>query len=303
MINLPTIKQLRYFSALEDHGHFGHAAAACFVSQSAFSVAIRELESIVGVQLVDRTNKQVTITPVGHQVASQARLVVRDVELLLELARKSTGTLRGPLTIGVIPTIAPFLLPKILPAIRTQYPELQTYIREGKTDGIYADLMAGKLDVCIVALPYELRNAAVMPLFRDRFFLACQEHTKLIDPENFTINCVTANTLLLLEDGHCMRDHALEACKVQKTEAINQFAASSLFTLLEMVEADLGITFVPEMAIGSALLSQTKIKTWPLREGSYREIGLAWRKATARADEFAALGELIRNASGYDSVS
>ena len=303
MKKLPTIKQLRYFNALEEHGHFGHAAEACFVSQSAFSVAIREFESLVGVQLVERTNKRVTVTPVGHQVANQSRLVIRDIELLLELAREHAGTLSGPLTVGVIPTIAPFLLPKVLPPIRDKYPELKIYIREGKTDDIYAALMAGKLDLCIVALPYDLHNAEVLPLFRDRFYLACNRDTTLINPEKFSVNRVTANTLLLLEDGHCMRDHAMAACKVQKTAAVNQFAASSLFTLLEMVESDLGVTFVPEMAIGSALLKQANIETRPLADKSYREIGLAWRRGSARGDEFTALGTLITQVVDQKAVS
>lgn len=303
MEKLPTIKQLRYFTALEEHGHFGRAAAACFVSQSAFSVAIRELETLLGVQLVDRSNKQVTVTPIGHDIASQARLVIRDAKMLLDLASDNAGTLTGALTIGVIPTIAPFLLPKVLPTLRNRYPELQAYIREGKTADLYAELMNGKIDLCVLALPYDLANATVMPLFRDRFFLACHEHTKLIDPEHFSINRVTANVLLLLEDGHCMRDHALEACKVKNTAAINQFAASSLFTLLEMVDGDLGVTFVPEMSVGSALLSDTHIKTWPLREGSYRDIALAWRKTTARAEEFTALGQLIRDSAGQKPLS
>ena len=303
MKNLPTIKQLRYFNALEEHGHFGHAAEACFVSQSAFSVAIREFESLVGVQLVERTNKRVTVTPIGHQVANQSRLVIRDLELLLEIARENAGMLRGPLTVGVIPTIAPFLLPKVLPIIRQKYPELKIYIREAKTDHIYSDLMDGKLDLCIVALPYDLHSAEIMPLFRDRFFLACNRDTQLIDPENFSVNRVTASTLLLLEDGHCMREHAMAACKVKKTAVVNQFAASSLFTLLEMVESDLGVTFVPEMAIDSALIKQANISTRPLADRSYREIGLAWRRGSARGDEFAALGELITETVGQAAVN
>ena len=303
MKNLPTIKQLRYFNALEEHGHFGQAAAACFVSQSAFSVAIREFESLVGAQLVERTNKRVTVTPVGHQVANQSRLVIRDIELLLEIARENAGSLCGPLTVGVIPTIAPFLLPKALPVIRESYPELKMYIREGQTADIFASLMGGKLDLCILALPYDLPNADILPLFRDRFFLAYNRDTKLIDPDKFSINRVTANTLLLLEDGHCMRDHAMAACKVQKTAAINQFAASSLFTLLEMVESDLGVTFVPEMAIESALIKQANIETQALADRSYREIGLAWRRGSARGDEFSALGELITQAVGQTPVS
>jgi len=297
MVRIPTVKQLKYFVALEQSGHFGRAADACFVSQSAFSVAIRELESTLAVQLVERTTKRVAITPVGRKVADQARLVLLDIQQLVQLAGSNREPLTGPLNLGVIPTIAPFLLPKILPRIHRQYPQLRVYIREAKTEEIHADLLTGGLDVILIALPYPLRNVEVTTLFKDRFLLAARRGTKLVDPEKFVVNRITANSVLLLEDGHCLRDHALEACRVRNLEAVNQFAASSLFTLLEMVDSDLGVTFIPEMAVGSALLKQTRIETWPLPQNSYREIGLAWRKSTARAQEFGLLAELIRTAA------
>lgn len=293
MSQLPTVKQLRYFAALEQHGHFGKAAAACYVSPSAFSVGIRELETVLGTQLVDRTNRQVVVNAVGREVAAHARLCLGDLEQLVELARQGRKPLSGALRIGVIPTIAPFLLPRILPPIRRRYPELEAFIREGMTDKVCAELMQGELDLLIIALPYELRNVEVMPLFRDRFLLAYRRNTQLIDPEHFAVNRVTAETVLLLEDGHCLRDHALAACRLRSLEAVNRFAASSLFTLLEMVDSDLGITFVPEMAIGSALLNQTRIQTQPMDRNSYREIGLVWRKGSGRAEDYRALGKLI----------
>lgn len=293
MAKLPTVKQLRYFVALEHHGHFGKAAAACFVSQSAFSVGIRELETLLDTQLVDRTNRQVVITATGRDVAAQARLCLRDLEQLVELAGQGRKPLSGPLRIGVIPTIAPFLLPRILPPIRRRYPALEAYIREAMTDQVYSELMQGELDVLIIALPYDLRNVEVMRLFKDRFLLAYRRDTRLIDPEHFSVNRATAESVLLLEDGHCLRDHALAACRLRNLEPVNRFAASSLFTLLEMVDSDLGVTFVPEMAVGSALLTRTRIETRPMDRNSYREIGLVWRKGSARAEEFGALGKLI----------
>ncbi len=291
---LPTVKQLRYFVALAQHGHFGQAAAACFVSQSAFSVAIRELETLLGAPLVDRTNRQVTLTALGQQAAIQARLCLQDIERLVELTSAEQEPLSGRLTLGVIPTVAPFLLPEMLPVVRRQYPALRLYIRERKTDVLHAELLEGRLDLMLLALPYELRQVEIMPLFRDHFFLAYREGTQLIDPDAFSVNQVSAECVLLLEDGHCLRDHALAACQLRRQEVVHRFAASSLFTLLEMVDSDLGITFVPEMAVGSVMLRQTDIKTQPLDPGSYREIGLAWRKGAARAVEFQALGELIR---------
>jgi LysR family hydrogen peroxide-inducible transcriptional activator len=294
---LPTTKQLRYFVALERLGHFGRAADACFISQSAFSVAIRELETVLGTQLVDRTNKQVTVTPTGRRIADQARLCLGDLQQLVDMAGESRKSLSGILTLGVIPTIAPFLLPKFLPQIRREYPDLKVYIHEGKTEEIYSRLMDGQLDLILIALPYPLRSVETMLLFKDRFLLACRDKTELIDPAHFTINRVTADSVLLLEDGHCLRDHALEACHIRNLDAVNRFAASSLFTLIEMVDNDLGITFLPELAANSTLVSRTRIKTYPMAKKSYRKIALGWRKGTARSDEFRTLGTLIKNQS------
>jgi LysR family hydrogen peroxide-inducible transcriptional activator len=293
---LPSVRQLRYFAALEELGHFGKAAERCFVSQSAFSVAIRELEELLGVRLVERTNRRVTITPEGREIAVQARLVLRDLEGLVDLARERSRPLAGPLRLGVIPTIAPFLLPAALPAIRRRYPELQLYIREGLTGPLVDELHHGTLDLVLLALPHELPNVEVMPLFRDRFLLAAREGTKLVDPKRFSLHQLAPESILLLEEGHCMREHALSACRLRNRAKVSRFSASSLHTLLEMVDGDLGITFVPEIAARSGLLRHTRVRTWPLRDDGFREIALAWRRSSARAQEFRQLGELVRDA-------
>lgn len=294
-MNLPTLKQLRYFVALSEHQHFGRAAAACFVSQSAFSVAIRDLESLLSARLVDRTNKNVTITAHGQEVAGKARRCLREVEELVEMAGEEGEPLSGKLRLGVIPTIAPFLLPRLLPPLRKQYPQLQLYLHEDLTQRLYEKLMAGELDVLLIALPYDLAQTEQLPLFKDPFRLAARKGTQLLDPENYQPSKLAAESVLLLEDGHCLRDHAISACKLRKPEQLSRFSASSPLTLVEMVDADLGITFLPEMAVGSPLLKSTRIKTWPLRDRSYREIGLVWRRGTARSDAFKLLGEFIRN--------
>jgi len=289
------MRQLRYFAALELAGHFGRAADACFVSQSAFSVAIRELETTLGVQLVDRTTKQVAITPVGREIAAQARLVLRDTEQLVQIAGQMQKPLTGRLTLGVIPTIAPFLLPRILPQVRKRYPELQLLIREGQTESIVAELADGRLDMVLLALPYPLRNVETVMLFRDRFLLACHRNTKLVDPEHFAVNRVNAESVLLLEDGHCMRDHALAACRVNNFDVVNRFAASSLLTLIEMVEADLGVTFVPEIAITAGLLKGSVVEARPLTADSpARELALVWRRSFRRENDLAALATYMR---------
>jgi LysR family hydrogen peroxide-inducible transcriptional activator len=291
---LPTVRQLRYFAALEQLGHFGRAADACCVSQSAFSVAIRDLEQLLGVRLVERTRRKVALTPEGRDVAAQARICLRELERLVDLARERGRPLSGPLRLGAIPTIAPFLLPAALPKIRRRFPDLQLYIREGLTDALLEELLDGTLDLVLLALPHPTRHVVTMPLFRDRFLLACREGTRLVDPGHFAVNKLPAESVLLLEEGHCLREHALSACRLRDRTRLARFSATSLHTLLEMVDGDLGVTFVPELAIGSGLLRHTRIRTWPLKDDSHRVVALAWRESSARGDEYRQLGEFLR---------
>jgi len=293
-MKLPTIKQLRYFVALEKHKHFGNAAKACFVSQSAFSVAIKELESQLGAQLVDRTNKSVTITRTGREIASHARLCLRDIEHLTELAHSNQSPLTGRLNLGIIPTIAPFMLPELLPSIRQDYPDLKLYLREDTTRALHTLLLEGELDLILIALPYKLSNVEIMPLFKDQFFLACHENSQLITPDDYSLENLPKESVILLEDGHCLRDHALSACKIRNQDTVSRFAASSLLTLVNMVDSDIGITYLTQMAQNSSLLMNTNIKTYPLDKNSFREIGLAWRKGSAREEEFTMLAELLK---------
>jgi len=294
-MRLPSTKQLQYFAALVETGHFGRAAEASFVSQSAFSNAIKELETVLDTQLVDRTNRQVTITAVGRQVGTQARLALRDIEALVELAAGERQPLTGELRLGVIPSIAPFVLPTALPRLRREYPQLKLYLAEDQTQRIYERLMDGELDLLLLALPWEMRGTEVLGLYKDRFCLASRKGTSRVDPENYSFNRLDADSVLLLEDGHCLRDHALSACKVHNSQKVRRFAASSLLTLVEMVDADLGITFLPQMAAGSALLRNTRVEMHPLGERSYRKIGLAWRKGSNRIEEFKLLGDFFRH--------
>jgi len=294
-MRLPTIKQLRYFITLCKEQHFGRAAERCFVSQSAFSNAIQELESILDTQLVDRTNRSVTITSNGQDVATQARLVIRDVESLMEIAQGDSKPLSGELRLGVIPTIAPFVLPAVLPKIRKAFPDLELLLIEDQTERIYERLMTGELDLLLLALPWDMQGVEQQVLYRDEFCLACRQGTDRVDPENYRFNRLDSDSVLLLEDGHCLRDHALAACKIRNTEKIRRFGASSLLTLIEMIDADLGISFLPEMARGSSLLRNTRVRLHPLNDKSYRNIGMAWRKGSRRVDEFHLLGEFVRD--------
>lgn len=297
-MQLPSTKQLQYFVALAEAEHFGRAAEAVHVSQSAFSNAIKELEIRLDTQLVDRTNRRVTITATGQQIATQARLCLRDVESLVEMAAGQKQPMTGSLRLGVIPTIAPFLLPRALPKLRRQFPSLRLYLIEDQTHRIYKRLMDGELDVLLLALPWEMRGVDTEVLFNDRFCLASREGTSKVDPDNYRFNRLDADSVLLLEEGHCLRDHALEACKIRNTQKVQPFAASSLLTLVEMVDADLGITFLPEMARDSTLLKNTRVRMYPLGENSHRKISLAWRKGSGRVDEFEILGKFFR---GFDA--
>lgn len=295
MASLPTIKQLRYLVELEKHQHFGHAAEACFVSQSAFSVAIRELESNLNVKLVDRTNRSITFTAIGRQITAQARLCLFDLEGLMDIANEQRDPLSGDLRLGAIPTIAPFMLPKILPGIRKSFPKLDLYLREEQTESLYEELTNGSLDVILIALPYELKNIQTMPLFEDRFLLATHKKSRLLDnPKDFRVNRLRPGEILLLEEGHCLRDHVLSAMKLKSQDRLNRFSATSLHTLVQMVDSDLGISFIPEMAKGSTLLKNTQVSLHEMSKSYVRQIALAWRASSARGEEFTQLGKLMQ---------
>ena len=291
----PTIKQLRYYLALNEEGHFGRAAERCFVSQSAFSNAIQELENTLDAELVDRTNRSVTITAKGQDVAVHARLVLQDVDALVEVAQGNAEPLCGELRLGVIPTIAPFVLPGALPKLRRAYPSLELLLIEDQTQRIYERLMAGELDVLLLALPWEMRGTDSEVLYKDPFCLAYRHGTDRVNPDNYRFSRLNEDSVLLLEDGHCLRDHALAACKIRNTRKVRRFGASSLLTLIEMVDADLGISFLPAMARGSSLLKNTRVRLRQLDDNSHRDIGLAWRRGSRRVDEFRLLGKFLRD--------
>ncbi len=292
---LPTVKQLRFLIALDDYRHFSRAAKACFISQSAFSIAIKELETKLQLQLVDRTNRSVTFTEKGLAIIDQARICISGMETLVSIASSHHAPLSGKLSLGVIPTIAPFLLPTILPEIESRFPELQLYLREEKSQLVYEQLMNGKLDLILIALPYEMKGVETLSLYKDPFLFACRKKSRwtetLHSPAN--INSLPVESVLLLDDGHCLRDHALQACRLNKSEQISRFGATSLQTLLQMVASDIGVTFIPSMAKDSIILNSSNIELHTMPTESYREIGLAWRKGSARENEFRLLGSLL----------
>ena len=293
MAKLPTVKQLRYLVALDKHLHFGRAAAACFVTQSAFSIAIKELEASLGVSLAERTQRRVVMTSTGRLIAHRARLTLFDLEGIVDIAKAMQEPLSGVLKMGVISTVAPFLLPKILPHIRRRFPKLDIYLKEGQTENIHRLLLAGELDVLLLALPYELTHTETISMFDDPFKLAYKKGTSLIDPHSFSLDRLDEGSILLLGEGHCLRKHILRVCNVWHADKLNRFSANSLHSLIQMVAADLGVTFVPQMAVDGGLLRNTGIQVGDLRDGCYREIGLAWRKSSVRKPEFKLLADTI----------
>lgn len=310
MINTPTLRQWRYLVALAEIRHFGKAAEACFVTQSTLSAGIQELETQLGAALVDRTKRKVVLTPLGEELAGRARELLREAEEMVLLARAAAAPLSGPLRLGVIPTISPFLLPRVLPVLRRRFPELKLFLREDLTHRLVDQLQAGKLDLLLLALPFEGGALDAMPLFGDEFLVACRSDHALARRNAVKLDDLAEAPLLLLEDGHCLREHALAACRLPPSPRRDGFAATSLHTLVQMVDSGLGVTLLPQLALDAGILRGTDLVTRPLQAGkggeASRQIGLAWRRGTQRAKEFTLFGEALVAAmkqSGEDGRS
>lgn len=292
---LPTLKQLQYLVALRDHGHFGKAADACFVTQSTLSAGLRELESLIGITLVERTRRVVRFTPLGSRIADKAVRVLREAEELGAMARAAGKPLSGELRMGVIPTIAPFLLPHILPKLRADWPDLKLYLREETTPSACESLARGQLDCVLLALPYACGEVDSVDLFEDGLLLAEPEGpggTTMIAPRD-----IDPSQLLLLEDGHCLKDHALAACNRPELRAEATMLGTSLHTLVQMVDNGLGVTLLPQMAIDAGILNGTHVVARPLdTPNAIRRIALAWRRSSPREKEFQLLAEALKAA-------
>ena len=291
---LPTLKQLQYLVALHEHGHFGRAADSCFVSQSTLSAGLRELESLLGVTLVERTRRVVRFTPLGNQVVAKAHRLLREAEELSELVQSQGQPLSGELRMSVIPTIAPFLLPRILPRLRRERPALKLFLREEPSAAAIESLHHGRADCVLLALPFPTGEVEFEHLFDDALFVAFPKDDPRDPPATIDPASIDEHRLLLLEDGHCLKDHALAACNRPELRANATMIGTSLHTLVQMVENGLGLTLLPAMAIDAGILNQTQIIARPLNaDRAFREIALVWRKNSPRADEFRLLaGEL-----------
>src|SRR4029079_11140176 len=297
-VHQPTIKQLQYLVALREHGHFGRAASACYVTQSTLSAGLRELETLLGITLVERTRRVVRFTALGEKIADKAVKVLRESEELAELARAEGRPLHGELRMGVIPTIAPFLLPAMLPRLRREWPSLRLYLREETSQAACEALHRGQLDCVLLALPYACGDVDAAPLFEDPLFVAYPRGEapagSFID-----VGAIDESRMLLLEDGHCLKDHALSACNRPDLRAHAAMMGTSLHTLVQMVDNGLGLTFIPAIAIEAGILEGTDVDPKPLRSAhGSREIALIWRRSSPRESEFQLLAATLRRIIG-----
>src|SRR5215831_4706379 len=287
MMNLPSLRHLRHLIALHDHGHFGRAAEACHVTQSALSASIKELETVLDETLVDRARRRVVLTPIGVETAGRARKIVKDVEELVDFTMALREPLSGTLRMGTIPTVGPYLLPRVLPGLREAYSRLKLYLVEDLTERLIESLHRGQLDVVLLALPYDCGAVETMILFRDPFVVALPRAHPLAKETSVECERLWCEDLLLLRDGHCLRDHALSACRYADRRRTEGFEATSLPTLVQMVDNGLGTTLLPTLAVDAGVLLGTNLVTRPLlAHDPTREIGLVWRRGTGRRDEF-----------------
>ncbi|MEQ7873182.1 hydrogen peroxide-inducible genes activator [Sphingomonas sp. ASV193] len=292
IVHLPTLKQLQYLVALRRHGHFGKAAEACFVTQSTLSAGIRELETLLGTTLVERTRRVVRFTPLGTRIADKAERVLREGEELADMARAERAPLTGELRMGVIPTIAPFLLPAMLPRLRAEWPRLKLFLREETSAAACSALHRGQLDCVLLAMPFACGDVDVAALFEDELLIA---YPRGEAPDGgVESDAIDEQRLLLLEDGHCLKDHALAACNRPEIRAGAAMMGTSLHTLVQMVDNGLGLTFVPRMAIEAGLLEGTGVEARPLAAAAgSRTIALAWRRSSPREEEFRLLASAL----------
>ena len=292
---LPTIKQLQYLVALHEHGHFGRAAEASFVSQSTLSAGIRELESLLGTTLVERTRRVVRFTPLGNQVVEKAHRLLREAEELSDLVQAAGKPLAGTLRMSVIPTIAPFMLPAILPRLRRERPELKLFLREETSADAVESLQHGRVDCVLLALPFPTGDVEMEHIADDRLLVAMPKDDPRDPPDTIRPSAIDEGRLLMLEDGHCLRDHALAACNRPELRGNAAMIATSLHTLVQMVDNGLGWTMLPQMALDVGILEGTDVVARPLTTKSdKRDIALVWRKNSPRGDEFRLFARELR---------
>jgi LysR family hydrogen peroxide-inducible transcriptional activator len=296
MAKIPTLRQIQYFLAIADTLSFHQAAELCHVTQSTLSGGLSELESLLGEKLFERTSRSVTLTRVGSELVLPARDLAARAENFVALAGSHRAPLSGPLSLGVIPTIAPYLLPALLPKLQKKYGDLELHLREDLTGRLLDDLQRGNIDVALMAFPFDTPNAEQMILWREPFLMVRSESSP-VTGKTLSLDDLKNETILLLDDGHCLRDHVIAACHLAPSAhgagLRKTFGATSLQTLIQMVQHGYGATLLPAMALrNGAIPKGLKFQKFPVPPPS-RGIGLAWRKGSPRAAEFQLLGEFI----------
>ena len=304
-----SLKQLRYFAAVARHAHFGKAAESCNVTQPALSMQVRELESALGLKLFERRQQGVQLTDAGREVLERAKNVLTAVHDLNDFAHHHEKVLTGHLCLGVIPSLAPYILPPLLPAMRDRYRDLDLHIRETLTETLVEELVDGQLDVLLLALPIEHPEIVTEALFDDRFLLAAPagwpgeaapaktsgRNKRARSKMQASPELLAGGRLLLLEDGHCLRDQALAFCQLRQIDTLDTFGASSLSTIVQMVANGMGLTLLPEISLGvEATHGNVQVIPFEAPEPS-RTVGLAWRASSPRTRDFEALGAMVRD--------
>jgi len=303
---LPTLRQLAYLVELSGRLNFRAAAEAQFVTQSTLSAGIQELERLLGVQLVERDKRHVRLTAAGEDVVARGRELLAAATDLAEAARSATRPLSGPLRLGAIPTIAPFLLPSALPELRRAYGELKLYLREDLTNRLIERLRGGRLDVALIALPFDTGDLYVRELFKDEFAFVAREADPAVREKSVTLRSVDTGDMLLLEEGHCLRDHAIAACGPRPGRPESRVEATSLTTLIQMVEGGLGVTLLPGIALEAGILQGTRLVARPFSVSApSRTLALVARRTSPRRRDADLLAEFLiehRRRSGHARV-
>jgi LysR family hydrogen peroxide-inducible transcriptional activator len=291
---LPSLRQLGYLVELAERLNFRAAAEAQFVTQSTLSAGIKELESVLGVQLVERDKRHVRMTAVGEDVVARARELLAGANDLAEIAKSAMAPLNGPLRLGVIPTIAPYLLPQVLPPLRRAHPELTLYLREDLTSHLLERLRAGSLDIALIALPYDTGDLHVIPLFKDEFWFVAREEDPAAGEKEITLRKIDTGEVILLEEGHCLRDHAISACGPRRGTWESRIEATSLPTLIQMVDGGLGVTLLPELTLKAGVLKGTRLIARPFASPApSRMLALVTRRTSPRRRDAELLAEFI----------
>ncbi len=294
-MHLPTLRQLQFLTALADAGSFSRAAEACLVTQPTLSAAIKEIETLIGTPLVERTGRASKLTGAGEIAVERARQILAETEEMVLLARGAGTPLTGTFRLGAIPTIAPFLLPETVKRLRKDYKDLKLYLREDKTVSLLAALQARTLDAAIIALPWHTPGIDTLTVGAENFQLVFPVGHKLALQTKFSLEDIQKEALLLLEDGHCMRGHVLSACPVANANKTNELAATSLHTLVQMVAGGLGVSLIPDMAVSSGITAGLGVQTAPFHgQTQGRDIAIAWRSGSIREAEARTIGEIVR---------